>query len=837
MSQPSNQEQYLLELVNRFRMNPGAEYDLLVNSGDADVDSALNFFGVDLALLQSQLSLLTAAQPLAWSNQLSTSAQTHNQLMIDFDQQSHRLPGEPSLRDRIDAAGSITYTAVAENIFAFSESPFYAHAGFVVDWGATPTGIQDPAGHRNSLINNQYREAGFSIVEEDDPNTSVGPQVVTQHLANRGTGTNEWLLGVAYRDLDDDDFYSVGEGLGGLTVNITGGGFSASVQTGTAGGYQTLVPGQGVYNVEFRQGNTLLDSFSVSVGTESVKQDLFLEVGVAPSSGRGKITGIQFDDLNGNGIQDIGESGLSGRTVFLDTNGNRQLDGTELRTTTDSNGLYIFNNLRAGTYYVAPVISPGREQTSPTSATPLSNEDFQLDSGQSAQLSVLSTDGEDVLTFNQFEVQGAQEILTSISVGLSPSSSYAGLSNPDKLFVYQDSDGDNAPDADEKILEISPNLVGTDGFANVSIAPTTVTGTFFIGALYEGTGLTTGVDGYTIVPKDTADSVGKSWRAIANNAGGFSSATQTSANWLLRANGSGLQAQVVQVSADETVGGVNFGDRATNAILGTPNQDTLEGSNRDDTILGLAGDDLISGFSGNDTLDGGLDNDTVDGNGGDDRLDGADGNDLLSGGSGNDTLYGGFGDDSIFGNRDDDFLFGDEGDDFLRGGDGKDVIRAGAGNDNIAGNGLRDRIFGEAGNDRIAGNQGPDSLNGGTGNDTIRGQGNDDTLTGVDLDSALPGFNEKDVLTGNSGADVFELGNADNPFYVGDGTSGSARITDLDFSEGDIVQLHGSSSNYSLSITNAATLLYYDDGTGNNDLIGIFNKVSISNFSTGFSFV
>ncbi|MGB6299466.1 MAG: hypothetical protein WBF90_25275, partial [Rivularia sp. (in: cyanobacteria)] len=74
MANPSAKEQYMLELINRMRTNPKAEYDLLVNSGDEDIESALGFFDVDLNVLRSQWDNLQPAQPVAWSNQLHDSA-------------------------------------------------------------------------------------------------------------------------------------------------------------------------------------------------------------------------------------------------------------------------------------------------------------------------------------------------------------------------------------------------------------------------------------------------------------------------------------------------------------------------------------------------------------------------------------------------------------------------------------------------------------------------------------------------------------------------------------------------------------------------------------------
>ena len=68
---------------------------------------------------------------------------------------------------------------------------------------------------------------------------------------------------------------------------------------------------------------------------------------------------------------------------------------------------------------------------------------------------MLSASGKDALIFNQFEAQGGPQTLTSISIGLSPNlPEYPGLKNATKLFVYQDADGDNRPDGDEKIREV-----------------------------------------------------------------------------------------------------------------------------------------------------------------------------------------------------------------------------------------------------------------------------------------------------------------------------------------------------------------------------------------------
>ena len=76
-----------------------------------------------------------------------------------------------------------------------------------------------------------------------------------------------------------------------------------------------------------------------------------------PRVPRGTISGVVFDDHNGDGDQDTGEPGLFGITVELlqDVNANGQVDESDLSlrvNTTDSAGHYAFGILEAGQYLV-----------------------------------------------------------------------------------------------------------------------------------------------------------------------------------------------------------------------------------------------------------------------------------------------------------------------------------------------------------------------------------------------------------------------------------------------------------------------------------------------------
>ncbi|HLC60616.1 MAG TPA: SdrD B-like domain-containing protein [Candidatus Nanoarchaeia archaeon] len=66
----------------------------------------------------------------------------------------------------------------------------------------------------------------------------------------------------------------------------------------------------------------------------------------------GQITGIKFNDSNGNGKRDEGENGLSDWRIFLDNNNNEVNDSGEPSTLTAADGTFSFTNLGPGTYNI-----------------------------------------------------------------------------------------------------------------------------------------------------------------------------------------------------------------------------------------------------------------------------------------------------------------------------------------------------------------------------------------------------------------------------------------------------------------------------------------------------
>jgi hypothetical protein len=256
---PSAAEQFSLELLNDMRMNPAAHLDRLVSSlnpltsTNKNIQVALDFFKVNSAQLTKEWAALEAVAPLAWNEDLYDAAKIHNSLMIKFDTQSHQLPGEADLVSRIELQGYTPFKNLGENLFLFAEDLLSGHAGFAIDWGPTPTGIQTPPPHRDHMMAPEFKEVGIFIESESNPATTAGPLVITQEFGNRFSLTNPYLLGSVYNDTNSNGYYDVGEGLSGVTVTMKSATKTFTTTSMTAGGYQINAPA-GTYDITYTGG-------------------------------------------------------------------------------------------------------------------------------------------------------------------------------------------------------------------------------------------------------------------------------------------------------------------------------------------------------------------------------------------------------------------------------------------------------------------------------------------------------------------------------------------------------------------------------------------------------
>jgi Ca2+-binding RTX toxin-like protein len=200
------------------------------------------------------------------------------------------------------------------------------------------------------------------------------------------------------------------------------------------------------------------------------------------------------------------------------------------------------------------------------------------------------------------------------------------------------------------------------------------------------------------------------------------------------------------------------------------------GNELDNVITGNASRNVLSGLDGEDTLSGAGGNDDLYGGAGDDILDGGNGNDILDGGLGADTMTGGLGNDSYY--------VDDLGDVVIElAGQGTDTIFTNLNNFYLTNHPAVENltllegsvsVWGNALNNVIIGAEHYNDIDGGAGDDTIYGMGGNDGIRG--------GLGA-DKLYGGSGADTF--------MYASAAELNGDRIFDLNFAEGDRVDLSG----------------------------------------------
>jgi hypothetical protein len=273
---PTNEEQLYLEFINRARANPTAEGQRLAATTDPAVLHNIAGFGVDLNLMQQQFANIPATPPLSMSARLIASSRQHSNDMLANQFQAHTGTDGSSPDSRMTAQG-FNWTFFGENIFSFSESVFFGHAGFEIDWGGDPAtqgGMQTPPGHRDDIHSPNFREVGIGVINGRNganPNIpAVGPEVVTQDFGTED-GTLSFITGVVYFDGNGNGFYDVGEGIGGVTVSIPGADFFAI--TSASGGYSVPTPFDDDYTISFSGGGVADAQKTATVAGQNVKVD------------------------------------------------------------------------------------------------------------------------------------------------------------------------------------------------------------------------------------------------------------------------------------------------------------------------------------------------------------------------------------------------------------------------------------------------------------------------------------------------------------------------------------------------------------------------------------
>ncbi|MCX6668407.1 MAG: SpaA isopeptide-forming pilin-related protein, partial [Methanothrix sp.] len=114
------------------------------------------------------------------------------------------------------------------------------------------------------------------------------------------------------------------------------------------------------------------------------------------------ISGMKFNDKNGNGLKDSGEPGLAGWIINL-----VKPDGSGVSTITKEDGSYRFESLNAGTYTVNEVAQSGWNQTVPTGSYVVDLKDTDaIDKDFGNRLTTYTISG---MKFNDLNSNGAND--------------------------------------------------------------------------------------------------------------------------------------------------------------------------------------------------------------------------------------------------------------------------------------------------------------------------------------------------------------------------------------------------------------------------------------------
>ena len=693
-------EQYLLELINRARLDPQAEADR---------------YGIDLNQGLSAGTITTdAKQVLAHNEDLELAAQLHTLWMLDANVFSHTGEGGSSLRDRVEASGySLSGSwRLGENL-AWSGTTGTLNLEAQID--VHHEGLFLSSGHRRNLMDSRFREIG--IAQEEGVFTSDGrdwnASMLTEKFAK--SGSDIFVTGVVYDDLDANNFFSIGEGRSGAVFSVG----AQSAVSADAGGYGIAVSPQDslVVSISYQGFEGTL---SVSPEGENVKVDLVDGNKVLLSKSATLLTGIT--DATLLGVADLTLTGsdsadrLTGNrsaNVLSGGLGNDSLMGGEGADTL--NGGAGRDTLEGGSH--ADRLLGGAENDS-------------LDGG-SGNDTLFGDDGNDTLRGGS----GADDL--------------SGGAGSDTFWIDHSSD----------------IAKGGEGFDTAR--------------LEEAASVTANVGSWDsielVLGTDAAESINASGlnTAIRVELGGGSDTITGSAGEDTLLGGAGEDEIHGGDQADLIFGGTD-----NDILTGGGAGDHVYGGTGNDDISGDAGNDFIRGEAGNDTIDGGENNDVVDGNEGNDSLNGGLGDDLLRGFDDDDVISGDDGHDVLFGGAGSDELLGGDGNDSLNGNAGEDTLEGGEGDDRLIGGDDNDLLLGDVGADRLFGGKGHDVMSGGVGSDILWGEDGDDSLEGgFDADilggargnDTLRGEEGQDTLTGGSGDDVLEGGADADVFVFADG--------------------------------------------------------------------
>lgn len=331
-------------------------------------------------------------------NSPAATASVGNRVWFDTNADNLQTAGEPGVANvtvsLLDNTGNVAATTITDangNYLFINVTPGTYSVRFSLPPGSvfvTANQGANGTGTGTAGESDADGDAGANGVTGTFP-VIAGQQIVNVDAGIKAQSTALAALGdKAWYDNDRDGIQDAGEpGIAGVTVTlfrpgvgpdgIPGNGDDATaIATATTDGYgnylfPSLVPGNYKINFAAMPGmvrtarNTasaiLSDaydsdadpatgttgSYTLPAGAKNMSADAGY-YSTQPAANVGALGDRVWSDLNGNGMQDSGEPGVSGITVILYNN-----TGTAISTTsTDVNGNYLFTNLTPATYAV-----------------------------------------------------------------------------------------------------------------------------------------------------------------------------------------------------------------------------------------------------------------------------------------------------------------------------------------------------------------------------------------------------------------------------------------------------------------------------------------------------
>ncbi|HYG77380.1 MAG TPA: fibronectin type III domain-containing protein [Planctomycetota bacterium] len=262
---PSPEEQYVLEIINRARANPEAEGTRL---------------GIDIreGLTAQEAANVGVRPPLAMNKALLTAARNHSADMWQRSFFAHTNPDGKTFDQRIVDAGYTILTAGENIATSTSSGAAQLEDNLMVDLNV------NGRGHRKNLldIGRTFREIGIGFFSGNVQNNQGFKNFLTQDFGT--SGNSSFLVGVVYNDTNNNGFYDVGEGIPNITVTPDTGTYYAV--TGAAGGYAIPVGSSGTINVSLSGGGLGTNTQSVTLSGQNVKLD-FKSPGTGSGGGGG----------------------------------------------------------------------------------------------------------------------------------------------------------------------------------------------------------------------------------------------------------------------------------------------------------------------------------------------------------------------------------------------------------------------------------------------------------------------------------------------------------------------------------------------------------------------